>query len=209
MTDRRFGVYLRPSPPLCRVQAEIHDLLARQYNLRAAGRFMPHATLKGFFRSDAPVQSMIDQVDAALAGRDAFPVHNGGVVPYLKNAIVLDVHRDERGDTNSRLQRLHEAAFDAILPLVRPDCEFTPGEWSGPRFHAHLTLAMADIPERFFDEILAFVHALEPIGPHTFTADTVQLFAFESADWAGRWWDTLSWELLHSWRLPGAAETAS
>jgi hypothetical protein len=209
VTDRRFGVYLRPSPAMCRAQAELHDLLARQYNLHAAGRFMPHVTLKGFFRSDASLETIVARLVAALAGRAAFPVWNGGVVPYLKSAIVLDVHRDEQRNTNAPLQRLHEAAFDAVLPLVRADCDFTPEEWSGPRFHAHLTLAMADVPERFFDEILAFVQAFESIGPRTFTAEIVQLFAFASDDWPGRWLETLRWELLHSWQLPAAGEITS
>lgn len=207
MSDRRFGLYLRPSLAMCRAQAEIHDLLARQYNLQTAGRFMPHATIKGFFRSDASVSTMVAQLDAAMVGQSAFPVCNAGVVPFLNHAIVLDIHRGESGNANEPLQTLHQAALDALLPLVRSDCDFTPGEWKGPMFHAHLTLAMADIPASFFDEILAFVRDAEPIGPPSFLADTVQLFAFASDEWSGRWGETLSWELLHSWRLP--SETTS
>jgi hypothetical protein len=44
-------LYLRPSLAMGSAQAGIHDLLARQYGLHAAGRFPPHATVKGFFRS--------------------------------------------------------------------------------------------------------------------------------------------------------------
>ena len=204
MNDARYGFYLRPSLAMCRAQAEIHDLLARQYNLRVAGRFMPHATIKGFFRSDASVDEMIARLDAAIKGMTSFAVHNHGVVPYLKESIVLNIHQDANGATNGPLQALHEAALKALLPLVRSDCEFTPGEWKGPLFHAHLTLAMADVPARCFDEILEFVRRAEPIGPPAFLTDTVQLFAFESDDWGGRWWQTLRWELLQSWRLPDA-----
>ncbi len=35
--DVRYGCYLRPSPAMCWAQAEMHALLARQYNLQAAG----------------------------------------------------------------------------------------------------------------------------------------------------------------------------
>ena len=54
-------------------QAEVHDLLARQYNLRVAGRFMPHATIKGFFRSDAPVAEMVAALDVSPRGQEADP----------------------------------------------------------------------------------------------------------------------------------------
>ena len=69
------------------------------------------------------------------------------------------------------------------------------------RFRAHLTLAMANVPERFFEEVLAFVREADPIGPSSFLAETVQLLAFHSEDWEGRWWETLRWRLLRSWPL--------
>lgn len=208
MTDPRYGFYLRPSYAMCRAQAEMHELLRRQYGLRAAGVFMPHATIKGFFRTDAPVAELAARLDAVLAGRRPFPVHNGGVVRFGDAGIGLTIQRMPDGAVNVPLQALHDAALAALLPLVRPDCDFTPNEWAGPRFEAHLTLAMADIPLRFFDEIERFVRAAEPIGPPGFEADTLQLFAFTSDDWTGRYWEILGWELLRSWRLarpPGPA----
>jgi hypothetical protein len=45
------------------------------------------------------------------------------------------------------------------------------------------------------------VREAEPIGPPQFLAEVVHLYAFQSADWTGRYWETLTWELLHSWRL--------
>ena len=47
--DVRFGLYLRPPLAMSRAQAELHDIVARQYGSMCAGRFMPHATIKGFF----------------------------------------------------------------------------------------------------------------------------------------------------------------
>ena len=46
MAEPRYGVYLLSAPQL----AAVHARLAQEHGLRAAGRFMPHVTLKGFFR---------------------------------------------------------------------------------------------------------------------------------------------------------------
>jgi 2'-5' RNA ligase len=200
--DQRFGFYLRPSLAMSRAQIEIHHLLERQYNLRAAGKFMPHATIKGLFKSSAPVSEMIERLDVALRRIPVFTVRNHGVHPYPNFGIAVDIHGATEDEWNPELIRLHQVALEALMPLVDPDCDRTPWEPKGPLFHAHLTLAMADVPEAYFDEIVEFVRDAEPIGPPAFAAEVVQLFAFRSDDWAGRWWDTLRWELLHSWRLP-------
>ena len=93
--------------------------------------------------------------------------------------------------------------MDAMMPLVDPACKFTrkERELAYERFRAHLTLAMADVLEHLFDEVLAFVREADPIGPSSFLADTVQLVAFHSEDWEGRWWETLRWRLQRSWPL--------
>ena len=96
---------------------------------------------------------------------------------------------------------LHQRAVDALMPLVAGDCERTLNERLGAAYNAHLTLAMRDIPATQFDEILAFCRELEPIGPGSFMAERLHLYAFESGDWHGEWWDSLEWSLLDSWRL--------
>jgi hypothetical protein len=63
---------------------------------------------------------------------------------------------------------------------------------------------MADIPDFLFDEVMEFVLDFGPIGPDAFVADTFHLYAFASEDWGGSWWDTMSWRLLDSWRVPVA-----
>jgi hypothetical protein len=200
--DQRFGFYLRPSFAMSRAQTEIHDLLERQYGLRVAGRFMPHATIKGFFKSEASVVAMIERLSEALRDLRTFEVFNGGTMTFGNSGIALDVSRSPGHERNPNLQALHEAALAALMPLVADDCDFTPREWKGPLFHAHLTLAMADIPSDLFAEILTFAREAEPIGPSSFPAEVLHLYRFESADWSGRWGETLRWQLLHSWRLP-------
>ena len=203
MPDLRYAVYLRPSYEMSRAQAEVHDVLERQYGLRAAGNFMPHATIKGFFRSEASEGSIAARLEAVLDGREAFKVFNRGIIPFGRDGIAIDINSTSEGTPNVPLQDLHQAMMDALMTLVDPACEFTRKEMelAYERFRAHLTLAMADVPEHLFDEVLAFVREADPIGPPSFLADTVQFLAFRSDDWAGRWWETLRWQLLRSWTL--------
>lgn len=204
--DVRYGLYLRPSLAMSRAQANLHDVLARQYGLHAAGRFPPHATLKGFFRSTLNTAQLRARLTTVLTGRPAFTVFNHGVLAFGHDGIVLDIHRTPTGAPNTALRELHEAALAALLPVVHQDCEFTwtdPG--AGERFHAHLTLAFADIPTAYFQEVLRFVRDAEPVGPSSFLADTVHLLAFTSDRWDGPWWESLRWRLLNSWHLAAPA----
>jgi hypothetical protein len=188
---------------MSRAQAEVHDLLERQYGLRAAGNFMPHATIKGFFRSESSEGSIAACLDAVLYGREAFEVFNKGIVPFGRDGIAIDINSTSEETPNVPLQDLHQAVMDAVMPHVDPACGFTrkERELAYERFRAHLTLAMADVPERLFDEVLAFVREADQIGPSSFLADTIQFLAFYSEDWEGRWWETLRWQLLRSWPL--------
>jgi hypothetical protein len=117
--------------------------------------------------------------------------------------IDLSTTTPQGGSNTSLLLDLHKAVMEAVMPVVDPRCEFTREEkqWSYERFRAHLTLAMKDIPEHLFDEVFGFVRQAEPIGPPAFVAERVQLLAFHSNEWAGRWWERLGWQLVHSWKL--------
>lgn len=205
----RFGVYLRPSYAMCRAQAEMHDLLRRQFGLVAGGAFMPHATIKGFFRSDATINSIVGAVDVVVRHRPRFTVVNNGPVPFGRGGVSLDVQHGEHGERNEAMQALHEAIFTGLAPVVHETCDFTPREWALERFFAHLTLAMADIPDFLFDEVHAFIRDAEPIGPRRFTAEYLHLFAFRSDDWSGEWWHSLRWRLLQAWKLSGPDPTPS
>jgi hypothetical protein len=199
--DIRYGWYLRPSYAMCRAQAEMHDLLRRQFGLVCGGVFMPHATIKGFFRSDASIPEIIAAFDPVVESRDPFSVYNKGPHPHGRSGISLNINENPDGSVNAPLLDLHTSAWEAIAPLVHADCDFTPVEGALDNFRAHLTLAMADIPECIFDELFDFVGDARPIGPETFPAEYCHLFAFRSDDWSGDWWPTLEWSLLHSWKL--------
>lgn len=201
MENTRYGFYLRPSFAMCRAQVEMHQLLLQQYGLQTAGKFMPHATMKGFFRSDASPDEIVARLTPVIVQHQPFTAYNNGVQAYGKGGIAIRIKGMPDGTRNESLQALHQTTLDVLLSLVHSACDFTPREWNGEHFDAHLTLAMADIPTQFFDEILDFVREAEPIGPASFVAHTLQLFAFTSENWNGAWWHTLQWELLHSWRL--------
>lgn len=198
----RFGFYLRPSVEICQSQVMVHDLLKRQYGLIVGGVFMPHATIKGFFRSDASLVEINGALDRAVAGHPAIPIVNNGVIASDRRGLALNVHHNESGKTNPQLQALHLSVMDEIEPLIHPDCQFSAGEGVRNEFFAHLTLAMRDIPDFAFEEIHNFVRALEPLGPPRFHAEYFHLFAFRSDAWDGEWWHTLEWTLLNNWRLP-------
>lgn len=206
--DINYGWYLRPSYAMSRAQAEMHDLLRRQFGLIGGGAFMPHATIKGFFRSDATIPELIAAFDTAVEGHEEFMVYNKGPVPYGRTSVVLDINETPDGSVNAPLLALHQSAWNAIAPLVHPDCPVTPREPAMDRFHAHLTLAMADLREDFFDEVVAFISEAAPIGPKSFTAQFCHLFAFRSKNWAGDWWNTLEWQMLHSWKLGSRTKDA-
>lgn len=198
----RYGWYLRPSRQMADAQIKIHRLLEYQYGMIGGGVFMPHATIKGFFRSDASVDEIVKAFDAAVVGHRAYTVYNAGVKGHGRTGIGLDVHHNADGSVNMAQQKLHESAWQNIMPLVHEDCDFCPREGSMENFRAHLTLSMSDLRDDMFDEIFAFITDDGPVGPESFTAEYFHLFAFESDDWSGEWWHTLEWTLLHAWKLP-------
>lgn len=199
----RYGWYLRPDAAMSRAQVEIHHLLERQFGMIGGGVFMPHATLKGFFRSDAPLAEIEDAFNRALRGHGPFPVWNGGMMDFHRDGVSIDIHHMPYGTVNEPLQRLHESGWNEIEPLIHPDCEFSPREGKRQNFFAHLTLSMSDLSEDMFDEVWAYLQELRPVGPQVFMAEYVHLYAFRSDDWAGAWWHSLEWALLKSWRLEG------
>jgi len=200
--DIRFGFYLRPSYPISRAQTMMHDLLHRQFGLVAGGKFMPHATIKGFFRSDATLASIVAACDRATAGVAAIPIENHGVMAFGRGGLALNVNEDAHGNRNEPLYRFHCRVWDEVEPLIHPDCTFSPREGKREQFFAHLTLAMADIPDFAFEEIQEFVRQAEPLGEPRFLAEYFHLYAFHSDDWGGEWWHTLEWKILQAWKLP-------
>ncbi|MGC4105504.1 MAG: hypothetical protein QM753_04000 [Thermomicrobiales bacterium] len=195
----RFGLYLRPSYEMSRAIAGMHELMRRQFGQTRAGNYMPHATI-GFFQTNAPWQDLVATVTPVLAGRPSFVVENHGSVA-MGSSVVLDIHHDDEGGVNAALQALHDDAHAALTPLIADDLA-DRFRWPKEMFQAHMTLAQTIRPAWLRDEVLAFARAAEPIGPRRFVAEHVHLYAVLSDDWdAEDWSDSLTWDLLASWRL--------
>lgn len=198
--EYRYGFYLRPDLFTSMAVSEIHRVLRKQYGLFSADLFMPHATIKGFYRSDASVEEQIARYDAAFAGFKPFTAYNNGTIKMGSAGIVTSWRDLPDGSVNRAFRESSDRAWQAIEPLIHPDCDFRWRDPRGDQFHPHITLAMADVLPKFKDEIYDFVCSRGKVGSAHFVADTYQLFRFR-ANWQGNWWHTLTWEHLHSWQM--------
>lgn len=206
----RYGVYLRPDPRTCAAVTAITTHLRAQFGLVSAGAFPPHATLVGSEPLGRDENAIVDAVTKALQGRATFPVFNVG--PVRKDGIVggapksgigYDVDKLEDGSKNLPFFELAAAVADAITPLRLPMDDPEPNYFDPGHFNAHLSLASHDMFERpdLVNEVHEYVNGLGVQYPRTFTGEWVALYRTRSDDWSGRWWRTLTWEHLHSWRL--------
>jgi hypothetical protein len=118
---------------------------------------------------------------------------------------VYNVHFHADGRTaNSDLIGLARTVDQAAAPLVTPASSPHPGDVFDPAtFQGHLSLASHDLYQRpdLHAELEDYLHGLPVTYPATFTAENVALYRTRSKDWTGRWWQTLSWEHMHTWRL--------
>jgi hypothetical protein len=199
----RYGVYLRPDPRTCLAVTAVTAQLRAQYGLISAGAFPPHATLIGSQHVPGPEADLVDALSRTLEGRQSFAVHNAGVRAQGVG-VVFDVHHLADGATvNPDLVNLAAAVDAAASPLVTQVANPAPQPFDRARFHGHLSLASHDMFDRsdLREEVEAYIRALPVDHPDTFTADTVTLYRTRSVDWTGRWWRTLTWTHVHTWRL--------
>jgi len=199
-SNYRYGFYLRPDYATSKAIADAHQLLRAQYGFITAGLFMPHATIKGFCRSDADIADMVTRLDAAFAGFKPCTVYNGGIIKMGSGLVTSWQHLPDGVTPNPGLIEASDRSWAALEPLIHPDCDFRHRDPRGSQFHAHITVAMADIPRKMQDEVMAFLNEGGRLGSTSFVANTYHLFRFK-ADWQANWWHTLTWDLLHSWQF--------
>ena len=137
----RYGVFLRPDPLTCWVQAQVNTALVQQFGVVSAAAFPPHATLVGNLRTDVGPDALAGLLEPVLDATAAFTVSNAGIV-RLGGALVYDVHGDATGRPNRPLVALAEAVRDAVLAVSLPidDHLVTPVE--DAVFHGHLSLGL-------------------------------------------------------------------
>lgn len=201
----RYGVYLRPDARTCRAVTVVTDQLRAQYGLVSAGAFPPHATLVGsqpFGRSEAEV---VDALGTLLDGRPAFDVHNVGVreqgIGY-----VYDVATRPDGSLNDEFVRLAADVDAAVAPFRRPMASPLGNDYDASSYRAHLSLASHDLYGRpdLHDEVGDFIRELDQEVPAGFRGDTVVLYRTACDDWSGRWWHSMTWQHVHTWKLASA-----
>jgi len=198
--DFRFAVYLIPPYPVARSVVEVHRMLRKQFGFTAAERFQAHITLKGFFKkTEEPSAELVARLDRLFARQRPFPVHFNG---YHIDDVGIGLNVNEiDGQTNEALATLRAGIVDVVQPWIAPDCDFVAADLGNP-FRGHMTLAFRDIPLELQTDVLDYL-ADAPLPTEPFTARTFHYLAFYSQDWAGPWWETLTWRLLRSWVVEG------
>ncbi|MEV6283977.1 hypothetical protein [Kribbella sp. NPDC051770] len=201
----RYGLFLRPPAKLASIQAQTHALLRAQFGLVAAGAFPPHVTILGHVATDASDNDMVAAAAAAVEGFGAVPVHNRGLAPY-HGGICHDVGSLASGEPNPALLELFRAARKHLDPLRTPlGPAYRGGVKEEDEFYGHMSLAGHDLTRRpdLFAEVLRFLTDLDIGAPGDYVFDVVSLYRFETrTGWDGPWWETMTWTLLSSHRLP-------
>lgn len=196
--DSRFAIYLIPPYSVSCPVAEVHQMLRKQFGFVAADQFQVHATLKGFFKKiEGPVDPVTAHLDAIFSNLAPFPVHFNG---FRIDDVGIGLNVVQIGDVpNPAMMALRTQIVDVIRPFIAPDCDFVKEDLDSP-FAAHITLAFRDIPLSLYDDVLAYLENA-PLPTQPFTAKTFHFLQFFSNDWAGAWWETLTWRLLKSWHI--------
>lgn len=198
----RHGIYLRPDARTCRAVTVVTDQLRAQYGLLSAGAFPPHATLVGSQPFGSHEDQVVAAVTALLDGRPAFDVHNAGVREQ-GIGFVYDVATRPDGSHNDDFVRLAADIEAVVAPFRQPMQVPLANDYDPEQYRAHLSLASHDLYGRpdLHDEVGAFIRELDVDVPTGFRGDTVVLYRTASPDWSGRWWQTMTWEHVHTWKL--------
>ncbi|WIE69930.1 2'-5' RNA ligase family protein [Curtobacterium sp. MCLR17_054] len=198
----RHGIYLRPDARTCRAVTVVTDQLRAQYGLLSAGAFPPHATLVGSQPFGSHEDQVVAAVTALLDSRPAFDVHNAGVREQ-GIGFVYDVATRPDGSHNDDFVRLAADIEAVVAPFRQPMQVPLANDYDPEQYRAHLSLASHDLYGRpdLHDEVGAFIRELDVDVPTGFRGDTVVLYRTTSPDWSGRWWQTMTWEHVHTWKL--------
>ncbi|MBZ4487541.1 2'-5' RNA ligase family protein [Microbacterium sp. cx-55] len=198
----RYGIYLRPDARTCRAVTVVTDQLRAQYGLLSAGAFPPHATLVGSQPFGFAEPDVIDAVTTLLRSQRSFDVHNAGIRPQGRG-YVYDVSENPDGGVNEEFVRLARDIDATVAPFRRPMNSPLPNDFEPDVFHAHLSLASHDLYVRpdLYAEVGEFIRELDVPVPAGFVGRTVVMYRTACADWSGRWWQTMTWEHIRTWRL--------
>lgn len=203
----RYGVFLRPSAALIQESLRAYRITAEQFGFRAANAYPPHITLVGSIALD-PERSesdLVSAVDGAISGVAPIPIKNLGMALMEDRSILCQMIDHDAGAL--RLPDLMGALLDAVRPIrVFPSTDETAAQRQNDapeNFRAHLSLISHD--GKHFPELSEECFSvLEEIGigaPSEWIGEWVTLYRLESDDWTDRYWRTMTWEIVKSWKL--------
>jgi hypothetical protein len=201
--EPRYGVFLRPDPATCWNVTQVTYALKQQFGLVSAGAFPPHATLVGNLATEATDDALVAVLNPVFEKLRTFPVFNSGIV--RATGYEYNVNLDALGSLpNEPLNRLAREVKETLLPLSTPVEDYRVTPVADYEFAGHLGLASHElaVDDSLADQIGEFLHEL-PIQPppRVFDARWYSLFEFTS-DWNSRWWETMTWRHVHSWKTP-------
>jgi hypothetical protein len=199
-----YSVYLLPPTGLAASIDSLREELEQCYECHAARSFMVHCALKDFFQMDlGKTEEQLKQtLHPVISSFAAFQIQPNEIT-HLLDSIIIDL----ASLRNPRLQDLRNAIYHHIDPdFVHPGCPFTSDERKYG-YAAHITLALKDLA--FADIVEAEEYARQRANElgllRPFIARTVALYRFttEATTWEDRyrWWETLRYEPLQTWRL--------
>jgi len=198
MTNSRFAVYLIPPYQLSKSVAETHTLFRKQFGFSAADRFPVHCTIKGFFKkNNLPVSQLQVELEEFFQAQAPIPV---GVEDYRVDPIGFGLSlMTLAGKPNTPFLNLRENLVDITRPYIADDCDFIEQDL-GRKFHPHITFSFRDVPTELYDNVFKWM-VDGPDLTGLFLVNIFHLLEFFSDDWSGNWWESISWRLIHSWRL--------
>lgn len=199
----RYGVFLRPSARVAIRSLQAFDLCARMFGFIAARAYPPHVTLVGSINAAVPETQLIAVIDRALI--DA-PVQQITIEPIARTA-GSSLHHAITDRTGGALRDLMGSLLAAVAPLrVFDDRDFGVERRRADapeRFRPHLSIVGHDGAQNpaEVDEALAYLTHLGLDERLEETWDAVVLYRLTSRDWSGPYWETMTWEVVRTWRL--------
>lgn len=200
----RHGVFLRPGPSVAARTLEAFAVCERQFGFTAAGAYPPHVTILGSIDLVVEEGELVSAVESALAGARPMSVRVG--------PLQLDAHGTYLGHPLGQADGAPlTALMGRVLERVDPLRTIRDGDFSAEARRAdspetytpHLTVLGHDGAERpdELPDVLAFLGALGLDEPVEEVWDAVSLYRFASDDWQGRYWQTMTWEIVRTWHL--------
>ena len=207
-SEYRYGIFIRPPAAVALPALEMMRTARDLFGFHAAIAYPPHITLIGSIVLDGTEVQLVDAIDGVLSGRPAIPIHGRGLNASIGAAVGIDYNRTSNGEQNTQLTDLYEdlrretAQLRGFEPSDRKAAERQAKE-GAELFRGHLTVLGHDGIDNAVvrDEARGVLQSLVKDLPEDWSADTVTLYRFWSAEWDAKYWMTQQWIPIASWRL--------